>query len=125
MLFHGRSLGGGTMCALARHHSPQALLLESTFTGARRMGREMFGPLALLARNPFDNQSLVEGFEGPVLVIHGEQDEVIPYDHGVALARAAPHGRLVSRRAHHADLPRDASYWAEIHRLLEDAGLLP
>ncbi len=122
VLFHGRSLGGGVVCAVARHDRPRALLLESTFTGARRMGREMFGPLALLSRNPFDSQSFVEGFEGPVLVIHGEHDEVIPYRNGVTLAQAAPRGRLVTRQAHHNDLPRDDSYWTEVRALLQEAG---
>jgi pimeloyl-ACP methyl ester carboxylesterase len=122
VLYHGRSLGGGAVCSLARRYPPQALLLESTFTGARRRGQELFGPLAWLVRNPFDNQALVEGFDGPVLVIHGEQDEVIPYAHGRALAQAAPRSRLVTRQAHHADLPRDAAYWAEVQALMEDAG---
>jgi fermentation-respiration switch protein FrsA (DUF1100 family) len=122
LLFHGRSLGGGAVCAVARHEPPAALLLESTFTGVRRRGLELFGPLAWLVRNPFDNQSVVEAFGGPVLVIHGEQDEVIPWAHGRTLAEVAPRGRLVTRQAHHADLPRDAAYWDEIQRLLEEAG---
>ena len=122
VLYHGRSLGGGAVCSLARQFPPNALVLESTFTGARRRGQELFGPLAWLARNPFDNQAWVEGFEGPVLVIHGEHDEVIPYAHGQTLARAAPRSRIVTRQAHHSDLPRDASYWAEIRSLMEEAG---
>src|SRR5690606_12626092 len=32
VVYHGRSLGGGAVCALARHHAPRALILESTFT---------------------------------------------------------------------------------------------
>jgi fermentation-respiration switch protein FrsA (DUF1100 family) len=122
VLFHGRSLGGGVVCSLARQRAPAALLLESTFTGVRRRGQEQFGPLAWWVRNPFDSLSVVERFEGPVLVIHGAQDEMLPVAHGRALADAAPKGRLVVRDAHHADLPRDAAYWAEIRQLMLDAG---
>ena len=121
VLFHGRSLGGGVVCAVAREHHPAALLLESTFTGVRRRAQEMFGPLAWLVRNPFDSQAWVRGYDGPVLVIHGEQDDVIPYAHGQALAQVAPRGRLVTRQAHHADLPRDANYWDEVRELLRAA----
>jgi fermentation-respiration switch protein FrsA (DUF1100 family) len=122
LLFHGRSLGGGVVCSLARERPPTALLLESTFTGARRRGQEQFGPLAWLAHHPFDSLSYVQGFEGPVLVIHGAQDEMLPLAHGQALAEVAPRGRLVVREAGHVDLPRDDAYWGEIRRLLDEAG---
>lgn len=122
VIFHGRSLGGGAVCSVARRFPPAALLLESTFTGVRRRGRELFGPLAWLVHNPFDSLAFVERFDGPVLVIHGELDEVIPFAHGQALALVAPRGRLVSRQAHHADLPRDRRYWDEVEALLAEAG---
>ncbi len=122
VLFHGRSLGGGAVCSVARSYPPDALLLESTFTGVGRRAREIAGPLGWLVRNPLDSQAWVEGFDGPVLVIHGEGDEVIPHRHGATLATAAPHGRLVTRQAGHNDLPRDQAYWAEIRALLDRAG---
>jgi len=122
VLFHGRSLGGGAVCSVARTYPPDALLLESTFTGVRRRAWEIAGPLGWLVRNALDSQGWVEGFAGPVLVIHGERDEVIPHRHGAILAASAPHGRLVTRQAGHNDLPRDDAYWAEIRTLLDEAG---
>jgi fermentation-respiration switch protein FrsA (DUF1100 family) len=125
LLFHGRSLGGGFVCAVAETSVPGAMVLESTFTGARRRARELFGPVAWLVRNPFDSLATVRGFDGPVLVIHGEHDGVIPFEHGEILAAEAKNGRLIRRASDHADLIRNDAYWNDIRALAEEAGLLP
>ena len=42
----------------------------------------------------------------PVLVIHGTEDPLLPYEHGVALARAIPGARLVTLEETGHELPR-------------------
>ena len=37
IVYHGRSIGGGVACALARRVEPAAMVLESTFVSARAM----------------------------------------------------------------------------------------
>lgn len=116
-LGHGRSLGGGVICALAAERSLDALVLESTFRSVRAMARRFMLP-GFLVVDPFDSEAVVRTFVGPVLVLHGRRDEVVPYDHGAALAAAARDASLVDFDAGHNDLPAGRRYWDAIDRLL-------
>jgi fermentation-respiration switch protein FrsA (DUF1100 family) len=117
---HGRSLGGGPACALARERPVAALILESTFTSLRPFFRPygLVGPLVL---DPFDNVESVEQFEGPLLVLHGERDEIIPVAHGRELASRARAAELHVLDCGHNDCPRP---WPLLRAFLERNALL-
>lgn len=83
----GRSLGGGAITDLARSKHLDALVLQSTFTSAAAMARRSGAP-GFLIRDRFDSESALSGYAGPVLVLHGRRDEVIPFAHGVRLSEA-------------------------------------
>ncbi len=113
---YGRSLGAAALAQLARDRRIDALILESTFTSVTAMARRMGVPAALVS-DPFDTLSVVERFEGPVLVLHGDRDEIVPVEHGETLADAAG-VELVRMPCGHNDCPRP---WPEIEAFL--AGL--
>ncbi len=117
---YGRSVGGGAAGALIRQRPVAALVLESCFTSVRRMARRhgLFGPFV---RDPFDTIGAVGGFDGPVLVIHGRDDRMIPPAHGRALAQPAGDGELVLLECGHNDCPRP---WKEVRVFLERQGIL-
>jgi fermentation-respiration switch protein FrsA (DUF1100 family) len=117
---YGRSVGGGAAAALTRQRPVAALVLESSFTSVRHMARRhgLFGPLV---RDPFDNLGAVAAFEGPVLVIHGRDDRMIPPAHGRALAERARDAELVMLECGHNDCPRP---WVQLRGFLEKHGLL-
>jgi len=117
---YGRSVGGGAAGALVRERPVAALVLESSFTSVRRMARRhgLFGPLV---RDPFDTIGAVAGFEGPVLIIHGSSDRLIPPAHGRALAAKARDGELVLLDCGHNDCPRP---WREVLTFLERQKIL-
>jgi fermentation-respiration switch protein FrsA (DUF1100 family) len=102
---HGRSLGGGAVCQLARERALAALVLESTFTSVRDVARGRGFP-AFLVADPFDSLEVVRRFGGPVLVLHGERDEAIPFSHAEALHAAAPGSELHGVACGHNDCPR-------------------
>lgn len=110
---YGRSLGGGAACALARERPLSGLILESTFTSVRALARG-FGMPGRLVLDPFDNVSTVADLEIPVLVIHGERDDLIPVEHGESLAEAAG-VELVRLPCGHNDCPRP---WREVRAFL-------
>jgi uncharacterized protein len=104
VVFFGRSIGGGAVCALAEKRIPDAMILMSTFSSVSMMARQ-FGVHRIFIRDLFDNLKMVESFEAPLLVIHGKHDEIIPYSHGVNLSKAAPNGQLITYDCGHNDCP--------------------
>lgn len=119
-LAHGRSLGGGVMCGLARQRPLRGLILESTFRSVKVIARRFMLP-GIFVADPFDNEAAVRAFERPVLVMHGTRDEIIPIEHGRTLARLAPDAALVEFTAGHNDLPSGARYWQAIDDLIARA----
>ena len=94
IFFHGRSLGGGVVCALSKERKPTAIVLSSTFTSIGEMARRYFFPASLM-KDEFDNKEALSTYEGPVLLLHGREDELTPLSHAHKLKRAAPDAKLV------------------------------
>ena len=101
---HGRSMGGGAAGQLALRRPLAALVFESTYTSPADMIRG-HGVPDLLIRNRFDNVAALRAFRGPVLILHGIDDEVIPFGHARRLAAVAPQARFVELDCHHNDCP--------------------
>ena len=116
IVFFGRSLGGGAVCDLAAKRPAAALILMSCFTSVRSFAIRYLAP-SFLIRDPFDNLAVVRDYSGPVLVIHGRFDEIIPFGHGKALHEAARNGKMIAYDAGHNDCPPDwAVFWRDAER---------
>jgi len=113
---YGRSLGGGAVCALSRERELAALVLESTFTSAREMARGLGAP-GFLVRDVFDNESAVAEFAGPILIVHGEHDRLIPVAHARRLRELSERASLVTRPCGHNDCPR---LWTALRAFLAE-----
>ncbi len=125
IVLFGRSLGGGAVCALASRRPSAAMILMSTFTSARSFAKNYLAP-GFLMRDPFDNLAVINTYSKPVLIIHGQDDSLIPYEHAVKLHQAADRGRLVAYPSDHNDCPSDwARFWQDVKKFLADEGLLP
>ncbi len=122
--FYGRSLGGGIACALAESRPPKALILQSTFTSINAMAARFLIP-SFLVRHPFQSDRFVESFPGPILLMHGTADEIIPFSHGQTLAKLAKNGRLYTQDCDHNDFPIDLKgYETQIEAFLRQSGIL-
>jgi pimeloyl-ACP methyl ester carboxylesterase len=91
VLYLGESLGGAIALALALEAPPHGLVLQSTFTSLRAMAGEHypFLPNALVP-DAYPSLGRVAQLDCPLLVLHGESDEIVPASHGRALFEAAP-----------------------------------
>jgi uncharacterized protein len=91
LLYLGESLGGAVALELAIAHPPAGLVLLSAFTSIRDMGRThyRFVPAALVP-DAYPSLRLVSQLRSAVLVVHGEDDAIVPVEHGRALFHAAP-----------------------------------
>ncbi len=91
IILSGRSLGAGPTCQLATEVQAAAVIIESAFLSVAKRAQEMYPifPVALLIRHRFDNGRKIQDIKSPVLLVHSQQDEIIPYDHGRALYERA------------------------------------
>jgi fermentation-respiration switch protein FrsA (DUF1100 family) len=114
IIIYGRSLGGAMATYIASRHPAAGLILESSFvTAFRVVTRVPFGPF-----DKYRNIDRIGRIRCPVLVIHGRQDEVVPFSHGMELFEAAnrPKLSLWVDAAHHNDLVWTAgqAYWDKL-----------
>lgn len=125
----GESVGGAVALDLALELPPAGLVLMSAFTGIRDMARRHY-PLVPRALVPDAYPSLarIGSLRAPLLVVHGERDDIVPLMHGEELFRAAPEPKRmhVVPGVGHNDLVTVAGRaWAEAIRRWADESVLP
>lgn len=93
---YGRSLGTGLAAAWAARHQPALTILVSPYASLQALAAQHYPwvPGALL-RYPLRSDQALPRIGGPVLLIHGDQDPLIPLAHSQTLAARAPAARLV------------------------------
>ena len=90
IVLYGRSVGAGPAAWLAARRPAAGLLLESAFTSLRDMARVHYAIFpSFLAGPGFDNLAALGHASHPVLIVHGEVDQVVPAWMGRALAARA------------------------------------
>ena len=117
---YGRSLGGGAAAIVSMERPVPALILESSFSSVAAFAAG-FGAPRFLVRDPFDTVSAVGSFRGPILILHGDRDDIVPPHHARALAAAASEATLKFMPCGHNDCPRP---WADVRAFLGQHGLL-
>jgi fermentation-respiration switch protein FrsA (DUF1100 family) len=101
IILYGRSLGAGAAVDLAARQSVGGLILESPFLTAFRVMTR----IPLFPFDRFRNVDKIGRVRCPVLVMHGEADEIVPLWHGQQLFERAPGPKmfLAVPGAHHND----------------------
>ncbi len=80
----GRSLGVGVAVEMATRHRVRGVILESGFTSIREMADSSDSrlPIALmlmLFEARYDSISKIGRVESPVMVLHGDRDDTVPF----------------------------------------------
>ena len=91
LLIFGRSLGAAVAAEMASRHDSRAVILESPFMSIREMARVMLPalPIGPLLSAKFAVIDKVGKITAPLLVLHGDQDEIIPFEQGQRVFAAA------------------------------------
>jgi pimeloyl-ACP methyl ester carboxylesterase len=122
----GRSLGAAVTVELALAHPARAVVLESPFASVRAMANAVVPGAGYLFRTRWDSCARIPALTSPLLVLHGDRDEVIPYAQGQAVFAAAPQPKTLFtiRGARHYDMEAGWSdYWTAWRGFLSAAGL--
>ncbi len=86
IIVYGFSLGGGAATHLAATKPVAGLVLESAFTSVFRV----ITRVSIYPFDKFPNLTRLQDVQAPILIFHGTDDPVIPFDHGQQLAQVHP-----------------------------------
>lgn len=91
VILYGESLGAAVAVELATRHAVKAVVLEAPFTSLGDAGARIypFLPIRWLALDHYDTISKIGTISAPLMVVHGERDQIVPADMGRALLTAA------------------------------------
>jgi len=100
IIVYGRSLGGAVAINLALHQEVKALIIDSAFTSISAMVSRLYPVLSFL-RNvttiKYDNLSKISNIKVSKLIIHSEEDEMIPVSDGQKLFEKAVNPKRMMR----------------------------
>ncbi len=87
----GESVGGSMGLVLAARERVDGVVTLGAFTSTRAVARgiPLFMPFSPIVPNRFDALGALPSVKVPLLLIHGTEDEVIPFSHGERLYAAA------------------------------------
>jgi fermentation-respiration switch protein FrsA (DUF1100 family) len=91
MVLLGESLGSAVAVRLAGESTVGAVILEAPFTSAADAAQQAFPllPVTPFIEDPYDSLSRIDRIGAPLLIVHGEQDRIVPVDQGRHLLAAA------------------------------------
>jgi fermentation-respiration switch protein FrsA (DUF1100 family) len=115
IVYFGRSLGAAVTVDLALAHPPRGVVLESPFASVRAMANSVLPGIGSLFRTRWDSLAKISQLRAPLLVLHGDADETIPYAQGRALFAAAPEPKtfFTIHGGHHYEMDATwTEYWA-------------
>lgn len=95
---YGISLGGGVSTHIAAQRPLKGLILKATFTNIEQTAQHMIqkylhpalSPLSQKIQNRFDSLSTIQAVQCPVLILHAEEDPLLPVEFAHTLYNAAP-----------------------------------
>ncbi len=108
----GWSLGSGVAVQMAVERHPAALVLLAPYTSLIDVGTRQY-PIflvRLLLQDRFDNLSKITAVDAPLMIVHGNDDTIVPPDMGPTLLAAAhePKRGLFLPQVGHIIEPSDA-----------------
>lgn len=123
VVVYGHSLGGAVAVQLALDKSVRAVVLENAFTSIMDMGQALypFLPVRWFCRYRYDNLAKIPRLSVPIIVAHGRQDEVTPFEMGHRLydvAREPKEFFELSGGHNEPDWERNPRYREGLARLL-------
>jgi hypothetical protein len=96
IVFHGISIGTAVAVAAAAQSPNSGLYLEAPMVSVLSVAANTipFLPVKYLLNHPFRSDLRIPNVRSPIYIVHGEQDDVVPFSSGQALLAVAPKGAV-------------------------------
>ncbi len=106
IVLHGESLGTAVAAELALRRPCAGLILESPMASLSEMAGTVLPIIGPLFAHGFETRKRIRQVRAPLLVIHGDADEIVPFSQGQSVFSAANQPKEFWRvlGAHHNDL---------------------
>ena len=84
IILYGESLGTGVATHLAQNKNFAGIILETPFTSMIDAAKKFYPyiPVNLLLKDKFENKKNIKNINSPILVMHGEADQIVPFSMG-------------------------------------------
>lgn len=116
IILHGESLGTGVAVQMATEYDVAAVVLESAYDSTVNVAKKryFFVPVKWLMKDQYRSVDKIDKIRAPVLLVHGEEDNIIPKEFAENLYTHAPEPKTfkVIPQAGHNDL---YNYGAPLH----------
>lgn len=107
IVIYGKSIGTGVAAYVASNEKCSRLILETPYYSVQSLAKSYFPmyPVHWMIRYSFPIHDYIKKANAPVTIIHGTEDEVIPYKHSKWLKEENKNVELVSiKNGKHNDL---------------------
>jgi uncharacterized protein len=127
IVLFGQSLGAAVAADLAGRGECLAVILEAPFASIRDMAKAIYPwlPLGGLVKTRYDVVEKVKKIKAPLLVVHGESDDIVPFAQGKKVFESAdgPKEFHALRGAHHNDTfeAGGGAYFAAMKKFIDGA----
>ena len=81
IIIYGESLGTGVATEIAQNRKLGGLILETPFTSMIEAAKNFYPyiPVGLLLKDKYKNDKKIKNINIPILVMHGEADQIVPF----------------------------------------------
>jgi fermentation-respiration switch protein FrsA (DUF1100 family) len=121
IILFGESIGTGVATELALHHHACALILQSPMTSLPAVAKWHYPWLLIAPWDKFNNLKKIEKIDIPILILHGKQDQIVPYQMGASLFMQAnePKQMITIENHGHNDL-HNSQYFKSVNNFLKN-----
>ena len=91
IVLYGESLGTGIATEIAQNNNFAGVILETPFTSMVDAAKKFYPyiPVKLLLRDKYENIKKIKNIKSPILVMHGEADQIVPFEMGQKIFQEA------------------------------------
>lgn len=111
IIVFGESLGTGLAVHVGAKHKLRLVMLVAPYTSVRKRAQEMYPwlPVHWLIEDEFDSLTRAKKMQSPLLILHGEKDEIIPIHHAKELFEmvTTPKRMVSFPEVSHSDFPME------------------